>query len=173
VVRRLEDLIEYLERRRERREWWRDIVVGEILSEQLAEKVAEKILAKLPKPAKERAPTPHLFMREPHKMFVTARTIIIRSDTHGYIEEFGFQTTNKNFKLYVKRDGEYLVPGRTYDTLDAYSEQIGWLMATVDESGLYNVGIGGFEWYREFEIAVEPTSSPLILYNVFWRYYEF
>ena len=172
-IERLEDLIEYLSGRG--REWWRDIILGEVLGEQLAERVAEKILERLPQVQAPAPITPQLFMREPHTVFVYARTILIRSTRRGYIEEFGFKTASNQFKLFVKKDGEYLVPGLDYASLDAWSEQIGWLLADVDANGLYTVGIGGIEWDREFEIAIEPLQRPttLTLYNVYWRYYEF
>lgn len=174
-IKSVRELIDYLTRDREfgRREIWRDIVLGEIISDELANKVAEKILSKLPRPQPVREAIPQLFMREPHEMVITARTILIRSDRHGYIEEFGFITLDKNYVISLLRDNDYYLQNEGFDSMSAKSEYIGWLTADVTEDGYYLFQVGGIEWERNFEITITPTAGVINLYNVFWKYYEF
>ena len=168
---RLEDVIAYLREKREDR-WWRDIIVSEIMSETIAEKVAEKLMEKLPRPGPVREISPVPRIREPHQKTVRHRDFLIRSDSRGYIDEFSFYASNKNFKLLVNKDGEYIIPEKTFDELDSMSEGIGWLTADDTPDGLYLVQIAGIEWDRKFEIVIIPTSGSVTLYNLTWRYFE-
>lgn len=145
---------------------WQPIVEAEIMADAIAEKVVERMLPNLPRPERIKP-----IIQPPHEKTLSKLYEFIEEvDKEGSLVEFSLTTTNTNFKVYLQRDGESLVPGLTYTELMSLSPDIAWLTAVQKPAtSEYWLQFAGLDFRNKLVIAVEPQET-IRFYNISWTY---